>query len=1337
MSLELDLSKYLPRSLAARILRFPAKEILGWGEQFEAVTIFADIAGFTPLTEAMGQMGAEGTELLTAILNGRFTPMIEEIHRWGGVVGKFAGDAVTALFPVEDGDWHDAALRAAACALAIQQRNHALGAAETPVGSFAMEVKLGLAAGTVLQMIAGTPRRAEFVFAGMPLDNAAAGEHHASPGDVVLHASIIAHLEPDDATGQPVGETFLRLESLNREPLPRPLPPLPRTNAANAAARLRPFIPPEIYERLASGQELMVNEHRRVTILFVSFAGIAYDSPAAGEWLGTYMAAMFETVSRFGGHVNQIDMGDKGSKAILLFGAPEAHENDEERALLCALALQRLAHEYPFIHEQHVGINSGRVFVGNLGSPWRQAYTVIGDAVNLAARIMQAAGPWQILVGASCYEWVAERFDLTPPIQLRVKGKSEPVTVRELIGRRRKNTLRLQEPHYNLPMIGRQKELNSLTHLLTQVQRVGHGQVVGLTAEAGMGKSRLVAEVIGRAISAGFAGFGGYGLSHGMDTPYLACRPLLRGLLDVANDRPWQEQAESIAQRLAAIHPNLPPRLPLLGDALGLPIPDNDLTASFDTRLRQASLFSLVIDLIHHHASQSPVLLVIEDAHWLDPLSAELVRHIARNILDVPVLLLTVYRPPEIGGTTTLWNPRPGYVMEISLEPFSSQEGAELVRLKLSGRQLPGSLLRQITARAQGNPFFVDEFVNLLLAQNIDLDDPGAIAEIQVPESLERLIISRVDQLTESEKTTLRVASVIGRLFRTRWLLAIYPGKIREDLLQRNLERLGLLELATLDRTEPELEYLFKHAMTRDVVYQSLSFSTRRMLHERVAEYIETAYAHDLQPWYGILAYHYSQAEMPDQAFPYLCRAADQAARQSALRQAATLYDRALSLAEEHSLGDPETIFSLHEKRSRQYTLLGQYDLLLDDAQAMERLAEELPPTFRVQALVHKGDTLMQIGRHQEAEAVLKRAADQARRHGDRQGEIDALYHLGALFFDISDYRKSQKYLLQVIDEAGAENWQREAGARRVLGWIVYDAGDYTQCEQHWQRALELTQEHNDKPGESLTLNNLSSLYTTLNYIGKGIEYAEQGLDIARQIGYTAGEANGWLRIGEHLLSAGQYEKAITMMEKALATFKRVTIEVWGTSYTYNRLAEAVLGLGNDLPRAEHLARRALEIGRQSENELLGWLYHTLGRVAYRRGDLETARQALESSAQARRELEQWIPYAHTLSDLGLVLLTLRDVPAALAIAQELYELLFPAQGPGIEGTEEIAVAWTCSRVFREAGDERWPELLAYAYERLQRYAARLETEELRRSFLENIALHREVAAAYAARGSE
>ncbi len=1362
------LSSYLPHPLAARLLNTPDRPLFGWSERTDAVVIFADMARFTPLAEALGQHGPQGTEELTHILNDTFTPLIERAHRWGGTVGKFAGDAMVILFTGSNGP-----ARASACALTLRQTITHKASFQTCAGTFDVQMKFGLAAGTVLQTVVGTTRWAEFVFAGRPVDNAASAEHHASPGNIVLHPTLLARLSPDEVDTSPIGEGYALLQGLRMGVPPAPLPPLPATPDETLASQaLRPFLPLPIYERLLAGSAAFVNEHRRVTVLFVGFEGINYAIPEAPEWLEQYIDRAVEITNRLGGTIRQVEMGDKGSKMILLFGAPIAHENDEKRALLCALALQELSAEFDFITTQRIGINTGQAFVGNVGSPRRQEYTVIGDAMNLAARLMQAATPGQVLVGEITRQATPRAFAWHPLAPLRVKGKTETVVVYELTGRLTTRPLRLQEPRYALPMVGRQDELALVGDLLERVKETGQGHTVGLTAEAGMGKSRLAAEIIGRALALGFHGFGGNGLSHGTTTPYLAWRPLLRGLLDLEEGQPRAQQVETAHQRLAAVHPDLPARLPLLGDALGLDIPDNDLTASFDANLRRQSFFALVADLIRHQAcpeplgsfggvypepfafaqdelrrraqdklardklrrraATAPLLLVLEDAHWLDDLSRDLARTVARAIPHLPVLFLTIYRPPEIERQPPLWSPPPENFTTIHLGPFSAEESAELIRLKLADRTLPSTFVEQIQQRAQGNPFFVDEFINLIQDREINLDDPEALADLEVPDSLQTLIVSRLDQLRESEKMTLRVASVIGRLFRAHWLLAIYPGKLREELLRRHLDHLDGLELVLLDKPDPELEYLFKHAITQEVVYGTLTFANRRLLHQRVAEYIELAYSGDPRAWYGILAYHYQRAGQPEEEFIYVRLAAQEAARQYASKQAAALYSRAIELLEEHELGTPQETFDLRTSRFEQHTILGEHKRLPEDAEALAALAESLDPPHQVQAWIKRGITVERTGHPAEAIPCYEAAADLARQVGDRRGLIDALRHRGYVYFGTGDYEQGKAMLLQVIEEAGEEGWRQEAGACQVLGWIVYDEGDYEQTEHYWQRSLELMQAHGYKPGESLVLSNLGALYATLNYFRKGIEYAERGLALATQIGYKTGELEGWIRLGEFWMTAGQHERAWECYERTLEVSDRLLGNVWGQAYTRSRMAEVILETNGDLEQAAALNRRALEIARPTGGkELLGWLLHTLGRVLMRRGDVEGAQETLEESASLRRELKQLDPLLATLADLGELLLQQGDLAAARACADEMVPLLLPAEG---KGREYPPAGLSCYRILKATGEEQQArDLLRDAHETLLRYADRVETEELRRSFLERTSVNREIVAAYRA----
>jgi predicted ATPase len=443
----------------------------------------------------------------------------------------------------------------------------------------------------------------------------------------------------------------------------------------------------------------------------------------------------------------------------------------------------------------------------------------MGDAVNLAARLMQAAKPGQILAGDSTYRPTGHRFDWEPLAPMQVKGKSEPVGVQALRAAAERVGVRLSEPAYALPMVGRVRELRRAREAIERAAQ-GHGQIIGITAEAGMGKSRLNAAIVQLAVERGFAAYAGAGQSYGANTSYLAWHMIWRDFFHLAASGLPEALARQLEAQLAAIDSRLAQRAPLLGVALNIPIPDNELTRSLDAQLRTELLRSLLLDCLRARVAPSspgmtkPLVLVLEDCHWLDPLSQELLEFVGRNLAELPILLIALYRPPEQAHGPLDWAARFGHFTEIRLTELEPAQAEQLMRLKLAhltGRagEVPAELIERIAERAQGNPFYVEEMINYIHDRGVDLRDERALQALELPDSLRSLILSRIDRLAENEQITLKVASIVGRQFRAGWLWGSYPELGAPAEVRWRLDRLSRLDLTPLDRPEPVLEYLF------------------------------------------------------------------------------------------------------------------------------------------------------------------------------------------------------------------------------------------------------------------------------------------------------------------------------------------------------------------------------------------------------------------------------------------------------------------------------------------------------------------------------------------------
>jgi predicted ATPase/class 3 adenylate cyclase len=1167
-------------------------------ERMSGTALFADISGFTPLTEALAlEFGPQrGAEELTLYLNRVFTALIAEVDRYHGSVVSFSGDAITCWFggdsspeavPASLGaDLSSTASRGAACALAMQAAMRALDSITIPSSSQQREItlamKAALATGSVRRFLVGDPALQQIdTLAGSLVDRLAEAEHQAGKGEILIDPETCEALAGSARIGEwrdsETGQSFAVLTGLSTRVGPRPWPEIPAGVIDARAAR--PWLLPAVYERLQAGQGEFLAELRPGVSFFLRFSGIDFESdPFAGEKLDKYLRQIQQSLARYEASLVQLTIGDKGSYLQAAFGAPVAHEDDPRRALAVALELKNLQVE--FITSVQFGISKGRMRTGAYGGPNRRTYGIMGDDVNLAARLMQAARPGQILVSTSICQGIEDDYlwEELPP--LKVKGKSKPVQVFGLLGYKTVRGSQLRAPRYSLPMVGRQEALAQIEEQV-QAARAGQGRMVGITGEAGVGKSRLVAEAIRLANEHGFTGFSGECQSFGTNISYLVWGDIWRGYWGLDLSVPVGDQVRRLEEEITRTDPALAARLPLLGALLNLPIPDNDLTASFDAKLRKASLESLLVDYLRARRSDQPLLFVLDDCQWIDPLSHDLLEVIGRATQNLPVLILMAYRSPL---PDRLAAPRVSllpHFTQIELAEFSAEEAEQLITLKLKdlfgpASQAPAGLMRLITSRAEGNPFYIEEILNYLRDRAAALPDPTALDSLDLPASLHSLILSRIDQLTESQKTILKVASVIGRLFRAAMLWGTYPSLGEPARVIADLDRMVRLDLVSQDAPEPELVYLFKHILTQEVAYESLPFATRSALHGQIGAYIERTYPGTLDQYIDLLAFHYDRGEDAQKREEYLLKAGEAAQRNYANAAAIDYYQRALPLLTE--AGRIPVLLKL----GKVLELVGKWDeageRYLEALQLADRLEDRHARAWSVTA---HGDLLRKLGRYDEAETWL----------------AQALY----TFEDLSD-------------EAGIGQ------ALHYAGTLAAQQGDYEQARLLYEQSLAIRRKLGDRPQIASLLSNLGIIARLRGDAREARALHEEGLAIRRQLGDKWAIAVSLNNLGNVALDEENLDEAQARLEEALALQREVG-DRWSVANAFNNLGNLARTQG-DYPRAKGLYNLSLEIYQEfGDRRALAYLLEDMGGLAALEDRPRRALRLVGSASALRQEI--------------------------------------------------------------------------------------------------------------------
>lgn len=1088
--------------------------------------VSADLSGFTAMSERLASRGREGSERLTSTINSCFTVLIDGAGREGGDVLKFGGDALLLWF---DGAGHEE--RAVRACVRMQR---SIGA--TRFARAGLRMSVGGHTGAFDLFLVGRSDWRELVVVGRAVSHAVELEAAASAGEILISSELAAAVPSSWCGVTRAGGVLVVPEAVH---LPR------RSSAAGEdaghPALLAPGLQADVAALASTG-----GEHRMATIVFAELEGT--DTSLVTLPIEEFVASVDALVNaaqaasdRFGVQFLYTDVIADGIKLICTAGAPTTSTDDEEAGLRFATELVPNDPK----HKLRAGVHCGRVFAGFLGSPTRRTYTVMGDPVNLAARLMGKAEPGQVIASSTLLSRIRAEFEVAELPPFLVKGKEEPILA-AVVGPPT-GTYRVRDTAA-LPLVGREVELAQLRGAITEAVD-GRGQVVELVGDAGIGKTRLL-EAVGDDARIEVR-VGTECQPYDALAPYASVRPLLRRALGIGVDTTPGDAGEALAAVVTRCAPGLRPLLPLLAVPVGAQVPATPEAAAVAEEFRAERTHRATVELLGAVLTRA-TMLVVEDVYYVDDASLRLLQVLASDVPSHP-WLLTVTRRPE--GPGLVVGPVAGTL--VKLQPLDPAVVARLAEVALGERMVAGPEVELLARRSGGNPLFV--------LQLVDAAGEGVSAD-ELPESIERLVAARVDRLDPHDRALLRRAAVIGRVFPSEVLDALLALDGEPPVVPGRWQALADLVEADGPRT-----WRFRHALFRDVAYEGLPFARRRRMHGAVGELLEQGVAGD--PDVALLSQHFWLAGDPARTWRYSVAAGEAAWATAAVAEAIAAFRRALSVRRQlggvgrdevaavaESLGDVLERAARYDEAEQAYASArrtacsgpvvgarlrrklgtiaertGRYRLALRRYSAVVAQLDPADPAHAVElarAELARGTVRHRQGFHHELVACAERARDHADRAGDR--------------------------------------WVSAAADNAIQVAITHGAG--LPGTTHGERALAGFRSLGDELYVGKVLNNLG---IEAYYRGRWTE-AAQRYEEAHQAFARAGDlaeaASALQNLGEIRCDQGRWDEAESMLRQAHRDWSAAGFGI-GVPLTE-------LNLGRTLARAGRLADGAAAIAR-------------------------------------------------------------------------------------------------------------------------------------------------------------
>lgn len=1224
--------------------------------RLQAYTLFVDLSGFTPLTEALMQQGSRGAEQLTNVLNEIFEPLVHLVYSKGGFIPYFAGDAFTAIFPAERSEERGQdIIRVAMLA------RHLFSKREFRFNNFTIGIKFGLSYGTVEWGIVGKADHKSFYFRGAPIDQCAECQVKAKDQDIVVDEEMGHQLKQEGFYLKKLEDGFYKVWGL----LPEEERNLP--DAVDLSELDRDVVQQFLPESVASYQQ--DGEFRTVISIFLSFQGVENH-----EVLDEFATIVIEEMHNFSGYFKEVDFGDKGGVMVGLFGAPVSFENSNDRALEFIFSvrenLRQLQQDTSL--EYRAGITIGTAYTGIVGGRERCQYAAVGNRVNLAARLMTHAKWGDVLVDSEIQK--NHHFNFQHRGDIRYKGIKGNVPTYKLIGRNYES-----RPAYSSQMVGRNQELSDL---LASMQPVFEGQTAGVAyifGEAGVGKSRLMHELKKLLFEEGLAQWHTCQADQILRKPFNPFITFLKNYFEqypestsLANFQHFEERYNQMLEDLEglnrpeakAVHRELLRTKSVLAALIGLNYQDS-IWDVLDAKGRYQNTLSSIINLFIAEALIQPVVIEIEDGHWMDENSRELLTEFSRQVNRYPIAVVITSRYRDDGSKPKLLEPAllEQYKLphlEVDLNTLSPGAVEEFAELRLGGTIHP-DFLETLLRTSNSNPFYLEQMLEYFAERELLVKSEGLWTihdkDVELSSSINAILTARIDRLSELVKETVKAAAVIGREFDIPILTAVM--RRQDGFAEKNgaastvlRDQIKRAEKGQIWHAMNELRYIFRHSLLREAVYGMQLRTRLEQLHGMIGEAIEDLYADNLEERYADLAFHYEQANVFDKTCEYLQKAADYARSNYQNQQALDYYEKLLNkLGKQKDTADQ---IQTYLNKGKVLELIGNWEECEKTYEEALSLAKSSRDVLLLgQANNNLGRLLMLKGDYSRAQQYMQLAAGLFESIEDEIGKAKAYGSLGEFFFRQGKYKEAKEYFEQSLStgEVGLD----PSGSAQVaanLGLTYMNEGNYDEGVRCQLKQLKVSERFNDKQGMANLFTNLGIVYFEKGDYDEALESYRKGLALSEELGNKHLTSIAIGCIGSVFERKGDYLRAMENFQHDLELCEELG-DKQGTAIALGLIGELYSIEGHFQMAIEYLQKNLMLCEELGYQKGIAKALNTLGDVFYFTEAYDRSLHYYNRAIEVTRMIDNKLVLGASLAEKGLVLLALNRLEALTPVAEE------------------------------------------------------------------------------------